>query len=65
MFSDSQGLKRVFGGLFLVSVLACVAAAGCSDIRPEPNDEGGGVLESPTHQQGTFHEEEQRQEEHR
>ena len=48
-----------------VSVVACCAAPRCSDIRPEPNDEGGGVLESPTHEQDTFHEEEQRHEERR
>lgn len=63
MFSDSQGSKRVFDGLFLVSVVACLVAAGCSDIQPAPNDEGGGVLESPTHEQDSFHEEGQRQEE--
>jgi hypothetical protein len=65
VFSDSQGLKRVFGGLFLVSVVACFAAAGCSDIHPEPNDEGGGALEAPTHEQDALRQEEQRQEEHR
>ena len=39
--------RRLFGGLLLASAVAGVAA-GCSDITPEPNDEGGGVLESPT-----------------
>jgi hypothetical protein len=47
----------------LASVIACFAAAGCADIHPEPNDEGGGVLQSPTHEQDSLHEEEQRQEE--
>jgi hypothetical protein len=65
MFSDSQGLKRVFGGLFLLSVVACFAVAGCSDIHPAPNDEGGGALEAPTHEQDALREDEQRQEEHR
>jgi len=65
VFSDSQGLKRVFDRLFLVSVVACFAAAGCSDIHPEPNDEGGGALEAPTHEQDALRHEEQRQEEHR
>jgi hypothetical protein len=63
MYSDSQRLKRVFGGLLLVSAVACVAAAGCSDIQPEPNVEEGGLLESPTHEQDSMHEEEQHQEE--
>jgi hypothetical protein len=65
MFSDSQGLQRVFGRLFLLSVVACFAAAGCSDIHPEPNVEEGGVLESETHEQDTFRESEEHQEQHR
>jgi hypothetical protein len=65
MLSDSQGLKRVFGGLFWLSVVTCFAAAGCADIHPEPNAEEGGVLEAPTHEQDTLHQEEQRQEENR
>jgi hypothetical protein len=65
MFSDSHKLQRVFGGLFLVSVVACFAAAGCSDIHPEPNDVGGGALEAPTHEQDALRQEEQRQQEHR
>jgi hypothetical protein len=63
MFSGSYGLKRVFSGLILVSVVGCFAAAGCSDIQPEPNDEGGGALEAPTHEQDALREGEQRQEE--
>ena len=39
MYGNSQRVKRVFGGLLLVSGVACFAAAGCSDIQPEPNDE--------------------------
>jgi hypothetical protein len=48
-----------------VSVVACFAAAACSDIQPEPNDEGGGALEAPTHEQDSLREGEQRQEEQR
>ena len=64
MFRVSQGLKRVFGGLFRER-RGVLRRARCSDIRPEPNDEGGGVLELPTHEQDTVHEEEQRHEERR
>jgi hypothetical protein len=42
--------RRLFGGLLLMSAVTGFAAAGCSDITPEPNDTGGGVLESPTHE---------------
>ena len=44
----SQRANRVFGDLRLASAFAGFAA-GCSDIQPEPNDEGGGDLQSPTH----------------
>jgi hypothetical protein len=56
-------LRRLFGGLLLVNVVASLAAAGCSDITPEPNNTGGGVLESPTNEADTMHQMEQQQEE--
>jgi hypothetical protein len=59
MYSDSQRLKRFSGGLLLVSAVACFAAAGCSDIQPEPNVEEGGLLESPTHEQDSMREQEE------
>ena len=59
MSSDSQRSKRVFGALFLVSVVAGFAAAGCSDITPEPNVEEGGLLESETHEQDSLRDEEE------
>jgi hypothetical protein len=59
MYSDSQRLKRVFGGLLLVSAVTCFATAGCSDIQPEPNVEEGGLLESPTHEQDSMREQEE------
>jgi hypothetical protein len=42
--------------------LACFAAVGCSDVQPESNDEGGGVLDSPTHEQDSMHQQELQQE---
>ena len=48
--------------MLLVSAVASFAATGCSDVTPEPNDEGGGVLESPTHEADEMrHQEENRQ----
>jgi hypothetical protein len=63
MYGDSARLKRVCCGVLLASASACFAAAGCSDIHPEANDEGGGVLESPTNEADTMRQEEQQQEE--
>jgi hypothetical protein len=63
MSGENGRSRRASGALLLASVIACFAAAGCADIHPEPNDEGGGVLQSPTHEQDSLHEEEQRQEE--
>jgi hypothetical protein len=63
MYVDSQRLKRVSGGLLLVSAVAFFAAVACSEIQPEPNVEEGGALEAPTHEQDALREEEQRQEE--
>jgi hypothetical protein len=65
MSSDTQRSKKVSGGLLLVSALACFAAAACSDIRPEPNVEEGGLLESETHEQDSMRQEEQHQEQNR
>ena len=62
MSSDSAGLRRLFGSLLLVSAVACFAATGCSDITPEPNDEGGGVIDSPTNEADQMRETEERQE---
>jgi hypothetical protein len=65
MNEDGGRLRRVSGALLLASAVACLAAAGCADIRPEPDDEGGGMVESPTHEQDAVHETEERQEEGR
>ena len=54
--------RRLFGGLLLASAVACFAATGCSDITPEPNDEGGGVINSPTDEADQLREGEERQE---
>ena len=62
MDGDGYGLRRVSAALLLMSVVACFAA-GCSDITPEPNDEGGGVLESPTNEADQMRQQEEQQEE--
>jgi hypothetical protein len=53
--------KRLFGALLLVSAVACFAATGCSDITPEPNDEGGGMVGSPTDEADQLREGEKRE----
>ena len=62
MYGDAEGLRRVSVALLMVSAVACFAAAGCADIRPEPDVEEGGLLESPTHEQDALHKEEGREE---
>jgi hypothetical protein len=62
MYSDGYGLRRVSAALLLIGVVACFAA-GCSDITPEPNDTGGGVLESPTHEADQMRQMEEQQQE--
>ena len=53
--------RPVFAGLLLVSAALCFAAAACSDVRPEANSEGGGLLESPTHEADTMRQTEERE----
>jgi hypothetical protein len=53
--------RRLFGALLLVSAFVSLVAAGCSDITPEPNDEGGGVLDSPTHEADQMRQQEEQQ----
>ena len=65
MNGDNVRLRRVCCSLLLVSAVACFAATGCSDITPEPNDEGGGVLESPTHEADQMRQEGEQQQENR
>jgi hypothetical protein len=60
MYSDGYGLRRVSAALLLIGVVACFAA-GCSDITPEPNDEGGGVVGSPTDEADQLREGEERE----
>jgi hypothetical protein len=50
MYGDNVRLRRLCCGVLLASVVAGFAVAGCSDVTPEPNDTGGGVLDSPTHE---------------
>jgi hypothetical protein len=56
--------RRLFAGLLLLSAVAGFAV-GCSDITPEPNDTGGGVLESPTNEADQMRQQEEQQEENR
>ena len=58
--SDHPGWQRGAGALLLLSVTACLGAAGCSEIDPEPNVGEGGLLESPTHEADALRREEER-----
>jgi hypothetical protein len=51
--------------LLAVLVLVGFAAAACSDIRPEPNAEEGGLLESPTHEADALRRSQEREEQNR
>ena len=62
MYSGSERVRRVSGALLLVGAVACFAAAGCSDFTPAPDDEGGGMIESPTHEADTLREDEHQEE---
>ena len=50
MEGDSARWRRVCCGMLLAGAVTTLALAGCSDIKPEPNDTGGGVIDSPTHE---------------
>jgi hypothetical protein len=50
MYRDRTEARRLFGSLLLASAVACFAATACSDVTPESNDTGGGVLDSSTHE---------------
>jgi hypothetical protein len=60
MYRDSANLRRVCCSVLLASAVACFAA-GCSDITPAPNDEGGGVVGSPTDEADQLREGEERE----
>ena len=62
MVGDNERPRRFSGRALVVGVLACVAVAGCSDIRPEPNVQEEGMLESPTHEADALREDENREE---
>ena len=53
--------RRLFGGLVLASAVASFAATGCSDITPEPNDTGGGVVGAQTDEADQLREGEERE----
>jgi hypothetical protein len=64
MKRDSGRVHRGFRGLALASILG-FAAFGCADIRPEPDVEEGGLLESPTHEADSLRRTEEREEQNR
>jgi hypothetical protein len=51
--------------LLAVLALVGIAAIGCSEIRPEPNVQEGGLLESSTHEADTLRRAEERQQQNR
>jgi hypothetical protein len=57
--NDRPEQLRAFSALILLSATACFGAVGC-EIRPEPNVEEGGLLESPTHEADALRREEER-----
>jgi hypothetical protein len=63
--ADMTDSKRVASCLLAVIVLVGFAAAGCSEIRSEPNVQEGGLLESPTHEADALRRAEERQEQNR
>jgi hypothetical protein len=65
MAPHAKGSKRAPSCLLFVIALIGVAAAGCSEIRPEPDVEQGGVLQSPTHEADALRRAEERQEQNR
>jgi hypothetical protein len=56
--------KRASRLIALIPLLG-FAAAGCSEARPEPGRELGGVLDSRTHEAGSMRQMEERQEQNR
>jgi hypothetical protein len=65
MKRDMTGSNRAASCLLAVLMLAGFAAAGCSEIHPEPNSEEGGVLESRTHEADALRRAEERQQQNR
>jgi hypothetical protein len=62
MKRDMTGAGRDASCLLAALALAGLAAAACSEIRPEPNSAEAGVLESPTHQADSLRRAEERRE---
>jgi hypothetical protein len=63
MTRDGMSVQRTSWGLLLVSTVACLIVAGCSEIQPAPDVEGTGEIQSPTHEQDAEREQEDRGEE--
>jgi hypothetical protein len=64
MNHDATRLKPLAPCL-LAAVVLVGSAVGCSEVRPEPNVEEGGLLESPTHEADSLRRAEERQEQNR
>ena len=65
MMHDMAGAKRAAFGLPFAVASVGFAAVACTEIRPEPNVEQGGVLEGPTHEAESLRRAEERQEQNR
>jgi hypothetical protein len=65
MWHDLTGAKRAASCLLVALALIGFAAVACTEIRPEPNVEQGGVLESSTHEADSLRRAEERQEQNR
>jgi hypothetical protein len=65
MTVDVARSKRTAAYLLSIGALVGLAAAGCSEIRPESDVEEGGLLESPTHEQDAVHQREERERQQR
>jgi hypothetical protein len=63
MADYGESAWRISGGLLMMSVVACLAVTGCSDIHPAPNVEEGGLLESPTHEADALRQDEHQEQE--
>lgn len=61
MHLDGQTTKHASGGVLLVGAAMCLVAAGCSDITPAPDEEGGGIIDSPTHEADALRDEDARE----
>ena len=56
--------RRSLSDLLMIGAIgSLLLTAGCSGMQPEPDIEGGGDVQSPTHEQDALREDEERGEE--